>query len=116
MKFKFEKDMHIMVDIVSWCRKLGADSFHIDIENDETGFWLKIRCKIDMLGETPLNELKSELNRSRQKEIEQDYWGLMGEIETDCELTLVGMMVDEANIGYIDDILSIEVFRSEKSV
>ena len=53
------------------------------------------------------------LSIPRQHEVEQYYWHLGGESEFDCELSLVGMMVDNTNIKYENDRLHIELQRLE---
>ena len=114
MKYKFGKDMHIMVDVLTYCHKLGAEDFNIDVKTSGGVFELSLRCHIENMPDGELEDLRTELGRNRQKEIEQDYWGLSGEVEADCELTLVGMMVDEAKVSYEDGVFAIDIRRLEK--
>jgi hypothetical protein len=52
-----------------------------------------------------------KLNAPRQREVEQEFWDIMGESEIDCEMTLVGMLCDEATVGYENGELSIIIKR-----
>lgn len=113
MKFKFEKDMRILSDLITYCHLLGALDYHIDMASNNGVFEFTIRCGIDYVEQRTLDELRAELGRGRRREIEQDYWGLTGEGDDACELTLIGMMVDEAEVAYKDKIFTLHVKRFE---
>ena len=63
--------------------------------------------------QTKLNQLNTILNRPRQQEVEECYWQLGGESEVECELTLIGVMVDSAKVEYNGKILTVELIREE---
>ena len=58
-----------------------------------------------------LESLTKRLNAPRQREVEQDYWELMGESKDFSELTLVGMLCDDAEVVYNDKELSFTLRR-----
>ena len=60
-----------------------------------------------------LNELNNILNSPRQKEVEECYWQLGGESELNCELSLIGAMIDSAEVEYKDGILKVKMLRKE---
>ncbi len=50
-------------------------------------------------------------NVQRQHEVEEFYWQLVGEVDNDSELTIVGVMVDSAEVELRDGNLYIELVR-----
>jgi hypothetical protein len=91
----------------------GATEYHLDIaaKNDATEFIIKA-CPAS-LDDEEMEQSKKKLNAPRNKEIEQDYWALMGESEDYCELTLVGMMCDGADVACENGVLTIKIRRNE---
>ncbi|MGL4656243.1 MAG: hypothetical protein ACRCWM_10220 [Sarcina sp.] len=111
MKFTIEKNIRILDELVTYYNKIGNKDVHIDMKQDEEKHYLFISGEVKDLSEDELLNLKVLLSTPRQHEIEEYYWQLGGEISFDCELTLVGMMIDEATISYKDNILSISLMR-----
>lgn len=111
MIHEFEKNIRIMSDLMSYCYRLGAMDYHVDMERIDDEYRCRIRCTLPGMREENVRELDVELNRPRQKEIEQNFWGLSGEAVTDAELTLVGMMVDRAVVTYEGEQLTIRYVR-----
>ncbi|MEF9959417.1 MAG: hypothetical protein RR448_03030 [Niameybacter sp.] len=58
-----------------------------------------------------VKKLQSFLSYPRECEMEEYYWELAGETESSEELGLVGTMIDEANIGYDDEKIQLELIR-----
>lgn len=112
MKFKLEKNLKILNELISYFHKHGADNLHIDIENTEDTFYCIICGSVPNLKERQLEKLDKILNCPRQHEVEQYYWNLNGESELDGELTLVGMMIDKVEISYENSVLELKVWRS----
>lgn len=110
MRFEFEKDIRIMADLAVHCHRLGAKEYKMDMSCDGEVFTFCIRCKIKPLPQNDLEELETQLNRPRQREIEESYWGLTGE-DSDSHLTLVGMMLDGADVRYSGGELTISARR-----
>lgn len=113
MKFKLEKNIRIISELISYFHKLGTDDVHIDMGTDENNSYFYISGIVETLPKGELENLNMILNTKRQHEVEQYYWHLSGESEYDCELTLVGMMIDKVDISYIGDILTLKMFRKE---
>lgn len=111
MKFKLEKNLRILNELITYFHKLGTDNVHIDIEQDGSNSYFVISGEVKNLKERELKKLDSILNSPRQHEVEQYYWHLGGECEFDCELTLVGMMVDGVEIKYENDMLTLKINR-----
>jgi len=113
MKFNFEKDTRIISDVMEYCHNLGALDYHIDMKTESGVSKIHVRCTIPNVSEEVLSGMKWELNLPRQKEIEQEFWGLSGDDDTEAELALVGMMIDEAEVTYEDGVLTLDLIRLE---
>ncbi len=50
-------------------------------------------------------------NIQRQREVEEYYWQLVGESDSDSELTIIGVMIDSATIELKDHNMYIELVR-----
>ena len=113
MKFKLEKNIRIISELITYFHKLGTDDVHIDMGTDDCNSYFFISGIVENLDKNELDNLTLILNTKRQHEIEQYYWHLGGECEYDCELTLVGMMIDNVTIVYENNILTLKLFRKE---
>ena len=113
MKFVIEKNIRILDELVSYYNKLGNKDIHIDMREEGNKHHLFVSGEVENMSDEELLNLKVLLSTPRQREIEEYYWQLGGEVSFDCELTLVGMMIDEAKISYKNNILSIEVIRED---
>lgn len=111
MTVEFEKNMRILTDIVAYCHNNGALDYDIKMRTVDNKFISTITCTIIDMPAEMIDELTRELNRPRRKEIEQNYWGLTGDTNTDINLTLIGVMIDEAIIVYEAPLFSITVTR-----
>jgi len=113
MKFKFEKNIKIINELIVYYHKLGNSDVHIDLTCDKNNSYFKISGTILNLSQKELDDLNKTLNAPRQHEIEQYYWNLTGESESDLELSLIGMMVNDAVVTYVDNVLTITIVREE---
>jgi len=111
MKTRFEKTLRITSDLMLYCHHHGATALNADIlEGDGIITYVINATPVEISGEQ-LDGLIKRLNAPRQREVEQDYWELMGESEDFSELTLVGMMCDKADIYYKGKTLSFTIQR-----
>lgn len=113
MKFKFEKNMRIVNELMTYLHKLGSTDINVTLHSEEDSSSLLIWGKIKEIDDIELYNLKKLLNTKRQHEVEEYYWHLGGECQLDGELSLVGMMIDKAEISYNDCILSIKIYRAD---
>lgn len=114
MSLNLEKVLRIVNDLVGFCYAEGGEEFQIFIKHDKSVSSLTISSPIANLSPQIVEELAHELDLPRQHEIEQNYWELSGEAELSGELTLVGMMIDEAKVGYRDGVLYIHAIRRDQ--
>lgn len=113
MKFKIEKNIKIINELIAYFYKLGTIDVHIDLSSDADNSYFNIYGQVESISKNELDSLASILNTPRQHEVEQYYWNLGGECEFDSELTLVGMMINSAKVSYIDETLKISIIREE---
>lgn len=113
MKFKIEKNIKIINELIAYFYKLGTTDVHIDLNSNDENSYFNICGKIANISKYELNALVDVLNTPRQREVENYYWNLGGECEFDTELTLVGMMINSAKVSYIDNVLTISIIREE---
>ena len=116
MKFKIEKNLKIINELISYCYHAGSQDVNINIKTEGPYTLFLLSCIVENLSEEKLFYLNRALNTQRQHEVEQYYWHLGGDSEIDEELTLIGMMIDEAVIEYSDNALIITAVRIEEEV
>ena len=111
MKFKREKLIRIMNELVSFCLQIDMEDLDIKIIcNSGRG-----EIIVSGFSENPpikrLKDLEAILNAPRQQELEEYYWMLVGDGHGYQELEMVGTLVDSGSITYEDKILTIHVHR-----
>ncbi len=87
---------------MSYCYSHGSYNVHIDINKKNKKIIIFIKAEINYISEENIEILKKSLNSPRLHEMEEYYWNLTGDTDTGSELTLVGMMIDEATVNYED--------------
>jgi len=111
MKIEFEKKMRIAGDLLCYCHFNGANEYHLDMtKNDGVADFIIKASPVELSGDD-IERLLKELGAPRQREMEQDFWALAGDSEDFSELNLVGLMCDEAEVEYVDKVLTIALKR-----
>ena len=113
MNFKVEKNLKIITELMSFCYHFSAKDITVNIKTIDNTSNIVLDAIIKDFPKDDYDNLIQALIIPRQHEVEQYYWHLGGESEFDCELSLVGMMVDNTNIKYENDRLHIELQRLE---
>lgn len=113
MNFKIEKNLKIITELMSFCYHFSAKDITVNIKTIDNTSNIVLDAIIKDFPKDDYDNLIQALSIPRQHEVEQYYWHLGGESEFDCELSLVGMMVDNTNIKYENDRLHIELQRLE---
>lgn len=111
MKFKFEKNLKIIDELMTCFHKFGANDIHVNMCTEEDSNKFILWGETPNLNEEHLENLINALNAPRQREIEEYYWNLLGEYETDNQLSIIGMMVDKAEVTFNNNILTIKLYR-----
>jgi len=103
MKHITLRNIKLVDELMSFCYKYGAKKININIENTDNKVIIDLKAYIEHISEKTLEILNTLLSAPRCREMEEYYWNLSGNDDTDTELTLVGMMSDEAEINYNPD-------------
>jgi len=100
MKNNLEIALKISSDLMTYCHHHGATEYDTKIsEGDESITYVIHACPVTMSEEQHADLIK-RLSAPRQRDVEHEYWELIGESEDFSELMLVGMSCDEAIIDY----------------
>ena len=113
MKYQFEKNLKIINELMTYLHKLGSKDINVRLEKSTSTTLFLIWGEIGSISSNELDNLTTTLNTDRQHEIEEYYWNLGGESESDGELSLVGMMIDKVEITYLDNVLTFKIYRDE---
>ncbi len=116
MSYKLEKTMRIVDELVGFCCRRGCKDLCINyntINPKETV--VTIVAKNTVFSEDDISLLNSSLSQNRQREMEECYWLITGDDSFGDELSLIGVMVDDCEITYIDNALKIVVHREENN-
>lgn len=112
MKHINQRNIKIVDELMSFCYKYGASKLEIEVDNKENKIVIIIKAHVKYFPQQTLELANTLLSAPRCREMEEYYWNLSGDDDTDTELTLIGMMTDEAEINYIDEkLLKIKLIR-----
>ena len=100
MRNNLEIALKISSDLMTYCHHHGATDYETKIsEGDEAIIYIIQAYPVTITDEEYAN-LAKRLNAPRQRDVEHEFWELIGESEDFSELMLVGMSCDEARIEY----------------
>lgn len=104
------KSIKLISELAAFVFKAGGKEFDIKFKDKDEKIKITIESDIEGLTESCIATLEG-LDTPRQSEVENYYWELVGENDNYQELTLVGMMIDEAEYSYEDKHLKITVTK-----
>lgn len=113
MKFKREKLIKIMNELVNFCSQIDMKDLDIKFSCHKDKGEVTVSGFSDNPPIRRLKDLEDILNAPRQQELEEYYWMLVGEGHGYQELEMVGTLVDNGSITYEDKILTIYICRRE---
>ncbi|MGH4137831.1 hypothetical protein [Clostridium sp.] len=102
MRHTHQRNTKIVTELMGYCYNHGSENIHIDINKEKEKVVIFIKAKISSITKEDLELLDRSLNAQRCHEMEEYYWNLTGDNDSYSELILVGMMIDEAHINYIN--------------
>ena len=100
MKNNLEIALKISSDLMTYCHHHGATEYSTQISEGDDSITYIIHAYPVNMSEGQLEDLTTRLNAPRQRDVEHEYWELIGESEDFSELMLVGMSCDQAHISY----------------
>ncbi len=111
MKHEIKKICKIVDEMTTLLLKDDTETveFKISREGDKT--IISIIDYNTKYTQIDIDDLLSCFNVQRQREVEEYYWQLVGESDEDSELTIIGVMVDDAKIELKNNNMYIELTR-----
>lgn len=103
MKHLKQRNIRIVDELMTFCYKYGTKKIQIDILEEEQCTVFTLSAEIHDLDQNILDNVNKLLNAPRLHEMEEYYWNLTGDNDTDSELALVGMMTDEVFVNYMEN-------------
>lgn len=111
MRHEIKKISKMVDELTTFFLEHQAKTLNIKVDNLEDKEIIIVEAialdNIDLCVEN----LQCFLSYPRECEMEEYYWELAGETDNSEELGLVGTMIDEANIGYEEDKILLELIR-----
>ncbi|MCH4887541.1 hypothetical protein EZV73_08155 [Acidaminobacter sp. JC074] len=98
MKHEIKKVCKIVDEITTLLLRDDTDEVDLKIKRTSEETIIYITDYNTSYTKNEINEIKMCLNVQRQHEVEECYWHLVGECDTDSELQVIGSMVDEAEL------------------
>lgn len=113
MKFKKEKLIKLMNELVNFCLGIGMKDLDISFKSHDDRGEITVSGYAENPPMDELEDLQEILNAPRQEELEEYYWVLVGDGHGMQELEMVGILVDNGSITYENHILTIYICRRE---
>jgi hypothetical protein len=101
MKHTHQRNIKIVNELMGYCYNHGSENIHIDIKKEDKKIIIHIKAQLPTISTEDLELLERSLTAQRCHEMEEYYWNLTGDNDFYSELTLVGMMIDDAHITYV---------------
>lgn len=103
MRHLRQRNVKIISEIMNYLLKIGCTEIHVDYYTYDDYIHFIFKCIVENLDGKLINDIKTLINMPRRHDIEEYYWELTGDDDLDTELSLVGMMIDTADISYEDN-------------
>ena len=113
MRHEVKKICKIVDELTTLLLKEDTDEVDFKIKKTETETVIHIIDYNTKYTEAEVDELRMCFNVQRQHEVEEYYWQLVGESDNDSELTVIGAMIDEADIELKDGNLYMTLKREK---
>lgn len=111
MKHRKKRISKITEELINYFFKIGATQIHIDVVEENDRYKVIFISNIQNIKQKDLDLLVKCLNCEKLEEMEEYYWELTGECDTDTELMIVGMMIDDFELNIKDDEMELVIYR-----
>lgn len=107
-----DKAQKIMQELVSYFLEQKVEDLQMNLTVNREGIWLEIEGQISQCP-SDLTSLRGMLEVKRQPEMDDYYEHLMGIPREQEDYSLVGMLVDSAEISYQEEnrLLNVRIYR-----
>ena len=106
-----KKTIKLTNELMGYCFNAGIRKLCVDIDNQVDRVIITIQGRTPKDIEDEIHELRILLNSQKEPQMEEYYWELMGETDHTQELSLVGMIIDRAEIYYRDRMLEMRIHK-----
>ncbi len=113
MRHETKKICKIVDELTTLLLKDDTDEVDFKIKKDDKKTLIKIIDYNTRYSSDEVEYIRECLSVERQQEVEEYYWQLAGESDNDCELTLVGAMIDDVTITFEKGNLYIDIVRNK---
>ncbi|SKC84852.1 hypothetical protein [Maledivibacter halophilus] len=100
MKHVKKRIAKIVDELTTYFFSMGATDININLKDEKEFYKISLKCNYKYKGKEKIDKLIKSLKCEKQEGMEEYFWELAGDSDVDTELTLVGMMTDEAEIDY----------------
>ncbi|MCT4620757.1 MAG: hypothetical protein N4A62_15390 [Marinisporobacter sp.] len=111
MKHNKKRISKIVDELVAYFFTMGATDININLQEKEDYYKIVLSCNYIVKNQEKIEKMIKCLKCDKQEEMEEYYWELAGDCDVDTELTLVGMMTDEAEIDISEDEIKLVLYR-----
>lgn len=111
MKHLRQRNISLLSEFTSYLVNLGCDDIHIDFKTKENSITIAFSSINPNISEKNITKLTTLLNTPRREDMEEYYWELNGSENFYSELALIGMMIDKAEVSYVDNLLNVKLIR-----
>ena len=100
----------ILSELVNYFFSNNVTDIDINVNYSSAALKINLSGKCDTEPKK-LDKLNEILKSSRQVELEEYYWGLLGTNNSKQELYLLGSLVDNGEVEYDNGLLSLKIIR-----
>lgn len=113
MRHEVKKISKMIDELTTFFLEHEAQGLTLNIEVEGDMEVINVTAKNIPDNEVCVERLNRFLSYPRELEMEEYYWKLAGDGDTSKELGLVGMMIDEANVSYDEETISLKLLRKK---
>lgn len=113
LKHHIKKISKIVDELNTYFLKKGSNHVSIDVLEGKKYYEIRFVASIRNVDEDSIKMLKKCLDCDRLEEMEEYYWELTGESDTDTELSIIGMMTDDYELSIQEDKLKLTIYKKK---
>lgn len=111
MKHDKKRIAKIVDELITYFFSMGATDIDINLKEEKECYKISLKCNYSCKDQGKIDKLIKYLKCAKQEEMEEYFWELTGDCDVDTELTLVGMMTDEAKVSCSDNKIEVSLIR-----
>lgn len=115
MSREHERVVRMVSELLNVFFSMGAEDIGVQVREGPEDFSISLRGKTRGDVRQKLQKARRLLRMPRRREMEEELWSLAGSVDYDTELSLVGMMTDEADVRHEEEtgMVEIELLRKK---